>query len=222
MKSCFHFLLPTIALFILSLFSCNSSQTFLCANQIRTDGYYLYDNGIDTIIDIPVWERRLLAEITTEINGKQGTNLSVDNPNTPPCVPRGVIPAYGSSYLHFIAFLSADKGIAFPEICRDSTTLRNVLDTIAAHFKNPEAGLKMGGDHTLYSIACDSDSRIAFAQGSPHAKRPLITYTGLVFPDSLVVFVNYRMLPPSSPKFLERRTYKFVRFDSLMDAQIKR
>ena len=203
----------TCALFLVSLFTLGgcSNPAPLNNSCVRTNGYYYWDNGIDTIADAsPDKKARLLRVLR-----RADTSFHEFRDDPTDCIPAGVIPTEGSSLTHLLTFYSNRSGLAFYEACRGNTVIqRNVsLFKQAATRDAAQVPGVIPQQHIVHSLDIDSFNRISFCLGSTDQTREV--FTGFCFPDSLVLIHNRPSAQPTEPDILDKRVYKFYTFDQL-------
>lgn len=182
-----------------------------CESWIRTDGYYLFDNGKDTIVGLNADEMVIFKDIQATIE-KQYPDDSSRWQVKSPCVPIGTVPTEGSTFLEYLAFPTCTTGMAYISVCRDSVSRQINIDSLRAHIDIPHPYPKAReGDH-ISDYHCDSFGAISLLFGPKD--NPTMMYTGYSFRDSLVLIVQNRALPRNAPIFLQRRSFVFYPFES--------
>jgi hypothetical protein len=172
--------------------------------HLRTDGFYFYDNRIDSIATMPGGRERQLAMLK-EMREK-GFNIKLDSSST--SLDSEAKLTEGSTDIRFIAFLDDTSGIVFGSIYR-----RNVLNKFIDYYNSRKTGTTFGDKfkiQTISNVVFTSDSSFKFRvglKGDYFEKENSCTLRN----DSLVV----RSTRPFFPGAINEYRYFFVPFGNI-------
>lgn len=194
------FLLTTCYL-IASLFAFGQKDSLL-----RTDGIYIFDNGLDTIMAAP----KAVMDLAYQLLKDQ----KIKDWRSGPCGFHETIPSDSSTYLHAIAFFSENTcRIAPIGSCRDEQYIRNVAlqllsrqavcDTSPLNRSNLVEGLHLKADSSIYFTH--------FKEGCPAEN-----YWGNTKRDALFLEMN-RASNPGFELFNSKRKYIFYSYKEIFD-----
>ena len=194
-----------IVLIALAFFTIYPSYIFSKdGRHLRTDGFYLYDNGIDTIAIIP--GGRQMQMTIFQMAKERG--LKFDSSLTK--LDSEAKNSQGSTDIHFIAFLNDTSGLAWGTIYRKA----NVLEKFLKLYKAIQAGrdtVKRNSGQLISKIFFQSDSTITFQTGTTSDYFEEHEF-GIVKKDSLLVKA-YRSIAPG--QLFSERSYIFIPFDKI-------
>ncbi len=196
MKNCFVvFLLCTIP------FLSNGQKL-----SFRTDGYYYYDNKVDTLYLLKIADKN-----NKELIGAvQKAGFNIYNKGTD-CVPKNTIPYDGSSYIQVFSFFSNVLGTHWTGNCWNKSQFNDAIHKI----KLRKSGIKdkYYNDQKLQIKLFKNNFFVIDAGLNEHTIKRI---TGKLYKDKLVVNVTYPGLPkPMEAQMLEKvpREYYFYPFD---------
>ena len=123
----------------------------------RTDGYYLYDNGIDTFQVMPVTEDVRVAAITAR------ALRNMPEPIKYGCEPDDVIViTEGSPLLHYVAFFNDTSGTAFKRNCRDINARNESIRIIETRKMKIDQQDLFDPSERIHAISFLNDSTFTF------------------------------------------------------------
>lgn len=193
------------------------SREFKKGRTLRTDGFYFFDNGIDTLKILPKSEN--VVEETRAIFAAAGIEVPRHMKNK--CDTNIVVLADGSTLLHFIAFSNNRKGMVAAANCRDKKLLDEVVQVLRRKDESsPEVD-------TLHDVSFINDSTFTFVVGeskvynnkslSQVEEGYYCTFRGS---DHLIVRYRLKCMPGAR---MEERDYRFIPFNDVpADFGIKR
>jgi hypothetical protein len=192
-----------ISLFI--LFSCLAIFCFLDSygqhngRHLRTDGFYVYDNGLDTIVTIPGGEEmqlEMLTEMTKKGFIKPDTHFSH--------IDSIAKLSDGSTDVSFIVFFCDTSGTAFGTIYRDSI-LKRFFNTV----NERRAGRDDRRFGIISNIVFQDDSTFTFVVGDPFVPK---VFNCSIKPYGLHVSIANDIEGPFRAKVYD---YNFIPFDNI-------
>lgn len=142
-----------ILAFVSFLFQIKANKAY----TLRTDGFYLYDNGIDTFQIMPDSKDLYLAGMAA----LRQKNLCL--PGKSRCQPDSVVVLKeGSPFIHYIAFFDNFSGTALVKNCRDKSTRDEAMATIAARKNKTGKHDCFEQSEQIHAISFLNDSTFTF------------------------------------------------------------
>lgn len=173
--------------------------------RLRTDGFYFYDNGIDTLNAIP--DGAQMQAETVESMRKMGF---LENNERAPVFDSIAINSEGSTYISFIAFYNDKGGMAWASALRNSKVLDTFLQ-IYERRKEMFPASKLDETVAMSDIYFQNDSVFTYIIGGKHDYFAS-AYTCTLRGNNLIVKQVRKAIPDHKYPVLE---YTFIPFDNI-------
>jgi hypothetical protein len=204
MKSTFG---ATLLIFLLiSVLLTNAREEKNRQRHIRTDGFYLYDNGVDTILTIPGGREMQLAMY--ESMKEQGY---IEKEWQPKTALDSEAKLDGGTDIRFFFFLSDTSAGVFGTIYRHRPVIQSLLDYY--HYKKDEKDTlseRISSINAVHEMVFLTDSTFAYKEGSDYFEQ---TDSCLIKGDSL--FVSSTRTISKYMKLPVLHKYVFVPFNNI-------
>ncbi|MBS1775125.1 MAG: hypothetical protein JSS64_02460 [Bacteroidetes bacterium] len=181
------------------------------AQHFRTDGYYFYDNNVDTLFMMPIDRQQdsLIHELLR-------AELNVEHIYSP-CMPMFKVPLEGSTFFHYLCFFN--EGTAYAGACRDSFLVSQQINHMLIRRLNLDTSL-VAKTQTIRSISI-KDSTFTFRVSTEEDGYFQETFSGRFLPNGDLRLKAFRSIDPVNgvgqvnAVYNQTRTYHFYPFDEM-------
>ena len=178
-------------------------------NKIRTDGIYIFDNGLDSIATIP--EMLELVQILSNPNKGSSVSRQID------CIPSGVnvVNSHYTTELNFLYFQSKDSVFYTKFVCRRKNEIdKNIRIFLTERYKHNLNSEEI--DLTTASNILIKEQHIKFETGSKSNFSHTI-FDGNAYHDSIVFELKWPFYPifNSTKDEYRYRTMHFYSFHTI-------
>ncbi len=180
--------------------------------RLRTDGYYYWHNGKDTILPFNNGGRFSVGDITVQMAFQHGIEIREVNDDRyhgfGDCIPSGLVFTDGSTFTHYIRFFGNGAGACTMSPCLG----KSAVDAATTLLEDVRKGRKEVGD-VITTLSLGERGGLYFEIYKPPALKEV--FEGRVLADGLELWVEYPALKhatlPISTSRITRR-YNFYKF----------
>lgn len=172
--------------------------------KLRTDGYYLYDNGSTDSFQIVEGSKEDWLAITQQMEKEIGEPLVRKHT----CYPDSTI-FLGGPMLNYLAFFSDTTGTSIVTQCRDSIAFKNAMELINERRvgKDTSAWAKLS---EIYNVTYFNDTFMQFyVSRHEFFKQKFDVH---IYEDKLIVYMVREIDPVSMYDGDLKRVYNFIPF----------